>query len=147
MENGGGAGLKTAAVALTMSNLREYSDIGVKPVQVDDQGKFTLRALPRGRDYKLTVSAPGFASRQILVGQDQWETATLQLPPVRLQAADQKLEGVVLWLGGNPAPSGFVTAVAEDPNLLPVTTRTDPAGHFALDAHQQKVALLTKDFP
>jgi protocatechuate 3,4-dioxygenase beta subunit len=128
-----GAALGTATMALNI--VRPGMGVSLQTVKVDQHGDFTISALPKGQDYTITASAPGFfASSNFLVQADQTQTARLQLLPIRIKGGDFPLEGRVVAPDGKPVAGAIVRAAGTgQPNG---TASTDDNGHFLLRANE-----------
>ncbi len=130
VQDNNGAAVNTATVRLTMTTLSSSSAVGPQPATVDEQGAFTFSALPQGRDYDLTVTAPGFAYTNVLVAATDTQTASLKLPPTRLKPKNKRLEGWVLGPDDKPVPGA--TVMVSGAGQAIDSAHTDANGHFAL---------------
>jgi hypothetical protein len=97
---------------------------------VDEQGVFTLSALPQGQAFSLTATAPGFGIVTVPVTATETQTARLQLPPIKLAMVNRPLEGVVVGSNNQPVPGATVRVGGEGQPT--VTAVTDANGRFAL---------------
>ncbi len=130
VQDNSGAPVRTATLRLIMMTPPMSSQFNRQPGTVDEQGAFTMGALPQGQAYNLNVSAPGFGSASTPVAANQTQTASLQLPPIKLNPADQRLEGQVVGPDDQPVPGAMVRVMGVgQPND---STRSDASGHFAL---------------
>jgi hypothetical protein len=84
-----GAALKTATVRLFITGPWMSSQFIRQPAKVDEQGAFTISALPRGQNYGVYATAPGFVSASVRVEADQTQAASLQLQPIQLKPNSQ----------------------------------------------------------
>ena len=125
-----GAPVKTATVRLFMSALGWSRPLDRPLATVDEQGLFTLSALPQGRAFSLTVVAPGFGVVTVLVAAAETQTARLQLPPIKLAQVNRPLEGAVVGSNNQPIPGATVRVGGEGQPTM--TAVTDANGHFAL---------------
>ncbi len=125
-----GAAVNTATVRLTMTIPSTSSAVGAQPATVDEQGAFTFSALPQGRAYDLTVTAPGFAYTNVLVAATDTQTASLKLPPTRLKPKNKRLEGWVMGPDDKPVPGA--TVMVSGAGQAIASAHTDANGHFAL---------------
>jgi protocatechuate 3,4-dioxygenase beta subunit len=124
-----GAALKSATVRLMLTGPGFSTGMDKQAAKLDEQGAFSFSVLPRGQTYSVSVTAPGFGWISAPVGADQTETASLQLPPIRLQRADRALEGQVVGPDGKPVAGVMVTA--SGPGQPSASKSTDANGHFA----------------
>jgi hypothetical protein len=84
-----GAPVKTATLRLVMMTSPMNSPFNRQPATVDEQGAFAISALPQGQTYSLIVTAPNYGSASRQLAASETRTASLQLPPIVLTAADQ----------------------------------------------------------
>jgi hypothetical protein len=124
-----GTRIKPATLTIRMTHDERLSTGGVSAA-VDERGAFAFNALPLGRGYMLDVRASGFVPAEVEVGANQTETNSLQLAPITLQPADQRLEGVVVGPDSKPVPTVDVQAFAAGQRRA--GGWTDAKGHFAL---------------
>jgi protocatechuate 3,4-dioxygenase beta subunit len=143
-----GAPVKTATVqvALTEAGLLYLLGgplaalAGGPPAAVNDQGVFNISALPRGKDYRLTVAAAGFGSDTVTLRSTDKDS--LQLQPIFLKPADRPLEGMVLDPDGFPAAGVMVQISGAGVGQPAANTRSDANGRFALKACEGAVRLV-----
>jgi len=140
LQDTNGVAVKTATLRILMMSPPINSVVDRQATTVNEQGAFTINALPRGRPYSLMVTAPGFGAPSVQITANQTQTASLQLPPIQLKPADQRLEGRVLGPDDLPVPGATVRASgAGQPTDI---TRTDTNGHFALKVCAGQVRLI-----
>jgi protocatechuate 3,4-dioxygenase beta subunit len=125
-----GAPVKTATVRLIMNALGWTRPLDRPLASVDEQGVFTLSALPQGQAFSLTATAPGFGIVTVPVTATETQTARLQLPPIKLAMVNRPLEGVVVGSNNQPVPGATVRVGGEGQPT--VTAVTDANGRFAL---------------
>jgi hypothetical protein len=130
VQDNNGAAVNTATVRLTLTTLSSRSAVGAQPATVDEQGAFTFSALPQGRAYDLTVTAPGFAFTNVLLAATGTQMASLKLPPIKLKPMNKRLEGWVVGPDDKPVPGAMV--MVSGPGQATASARTDANGHFAL---------------
>jgi hypothetical protein len=140
-----GAPVKTATLRLFMTAARSTAMIDPQAVQVDEQGAFRYSALPPGRAYRLNVTAPGFGNATAQVAETETQTARLQLPPIQLKPADQRLEGQVVGPDDKPMPG--VTVRVNGPGQPSASAPTDANGHFALKVCEGMVRVMASVQP
>jgi protocatechuate 3,4-dioxygenase beta subunit len=148
VQDNNGAALKTAGVRLWLNrnNAHTMSPPSIwQGAAVDENGGFTFSVLPSGQSYKLSAMAAGFGSQSATIGADQTQTASLQLPPIKLQPADRPLEGQVVGSDGNPVPGA--TVQINEPGQPTASTKSDANGHFALKVCEGKVRLFADGSP
>jgi hypothetical protein len=135
-----GAAVKTASVRILMMTPPLGAVVNRQPATVNEQGVFTISALPRGRAYRLMVTAPGFGAPRVPLMSNETQTASLQMRPIQLKAADQRLEGRVVGPDDKPVPGAVVRAVGTiQPDDM---ARTDTNGHFALKVCEGQVRVM-----
>ena len=116
-----------------------------QPTKVDEQGSFAFGVLPKGRACGLVVEAPGFGTASLPVAAAEMQTAQLQLPPIKLKPADQKLEGKVV--GPDDKPMAGVTVRINGPGQPNDGAPTDANGHFALKVCEGTVRVMVSVQP
>jgi len=140
VQDANGAALKTASVRLFMNTSRSSLPVGGRPAAVDQQGAFNFTALPlaallpqRGA-YRLTVTAPGFGSASVPVLATETQMQSIKLPTIKLNPADQRLEGQVVGPDDKPVPGALVrvSGPGQPADNTSLTQHTDANGHFAL---------------
>lgn len=100
-----------------------------QPAKCDSNGSFTIHALPRGKQYVVSISANGYGSRNRQVRQSQTQTNHLELPVFRLPVADRMLAGRVLGEDKKPVPGAQVNINGDgQPNGF---MNADAEGHFS----------------
>jgi uncharacterized GH25 family protein len=99
-------------------------------VRADADGRFTFKALPRGRRYTVNASAKGFGQDNRSVEAPADETR-VELEPLQLLVADQRIAGVVLDADDKPVANATVGSYGGKQPSLNVTT--DAKGRFAFD--------------
>ena len=135
-----GAAAKTASVRILMMTPPLGAVVNRQPATVNEQGVFTISALPRGRAYRLVVTAPGFGAPRAPLMSNETQTASLRMRPIQLKAADQRLEGKVVGPDDKPVPGAVVRAVGTiQPEDM---ARTDTNGHFALKVCEGQVRVM-----
>lgn len=130
VQDNNGAALKAATVRLFITGPGMSAMFIRQPATVDEQGAFAFSVLPRGQTYSVNAIAPGFASTFVKIGADQTQTASLQLPPIKLQPADRPLEGQVVGPDDKSVPGATVQVSGQGQPTA--STRTDANGRFAL---------------
>jgi hypothetical protein len=98
---------------------------------VGDNGAFTLRALPRGRNYFVNVNLPGYERLRVLVLAEKTQTNQLEMTPMVLRIANLQVAGQVLGLDGQPF-AGAMVSITDTNQPYHAATRTDAAGHFQI---------------
>lgn len=145
VQDNNGAAVKTATVRLIMRTPTISSEVTRQPATLDAQGAFTISALPQGQAYGVMVTSSGFGSANVPVEASQTQITSLQLPPIQLKPADQRLEGQVLGPDDKPVPGATVRAIGTgQPSAI---TTTDASGHFALKVCEGTVRLLANSPP
>jgi len=125
-----GKALTNAQAQLWFHTERMASNLG-SPVRADADGRFEIRALPRGRQYTVLASAKGFGQEQRHVPATDTATNRLELDPFTLVRADQRIAGVVLDEDDKPvARASIYTYGDRQPNL---NALTDAKGRFSLE--------------
>ena len=109
---------------------RMSSSLG-PPVPVNAEGRFELKALPANRPYTVTVSAKGFGQDQRNVEAQEPATRPVEVEPVQLAVADQRIAGVVVDSDDKPVRGAFVHVSGEQQPSL--NGRTDAKGRFSFD--------------
>jgi protocatechuate 3,4-dioxygenase beta subunit len=94
-------------------------------------GRFEIPALPLGRRYGLSVSAPGYGQKHVNAIQSETEPKRIELNPIELKPANLKLAGQVTDVDDKPVAGVSVNLNGDDqPNGV---TRTDRDGRFQFD--------------
>lgn len=100
------------------------------PARADAEGRFEINALPVGRNFSLRLTAQGFGPDTCYVEAPEGDSRRVELEAVQLQAADQRIAGVVLDADDKPVGGASVNAFGtKQPQ---VNGRTDSEGRFAL---------------
>ena len=95
---------------------------------VDARGAFSISDLPPGQPYSFRVIANGYGNILQRVAADQTQTAGIQLPPITLKVADQRLEGHVVDERDRPVERAQVNL--DGTNQPMDMALTDSKGHF-----------------
>ena len=114
---------------LWMSNIG--STLSDATTQADDQGRFTIKALPTGYRYTITALAEGFGQSQkdsdVVAVNNQMDLGTFTLP-----LADQSLSGKVVDLDDKPVSGARIYAYGEgQPDQHDI--KTDDQGEFVIE--------------
>jgi protocatechuate 3,4-dioxygenase beta subunit len=104
------------------------------PTKVDVQGRFSIPALPQGRQYFIEgVTAKGYGTTSRGVLANNTFVSRYEFPPLVLKRADRRLEGKVIDPDGRPIAGARVMASGQgQPHEL--FTKSDSQGSFAFDA-------------
>src|ERR1039457_5282926 len=78
-----------------------------KAMRGDAEGRFEIKALPRGRHYGVNVSAKGYGRVTRDVSQEA-EGQRIELEPCELALADQRIAGVVLDSDDKPVANANI---------------------------------------
>jgi hypothetical protein len=125
-----GKALTNAQAQVLFHTERTASNLG-SPVRADASGRFEIMALPPGRQYTVRVSAKGFGQEQRNVPAAAVATNRLELEPITLVRANQRLAGIVLDEDDKPvARASIYTYGDNQPNLGALT---DAKGQFSLE--------------
>jgi protocatechuate 3,4-dioxygenase beta subunit len=130
----GGAPVKNATFSLVI-----FAGLGSSPLgqqqqnKVDAQGAFSIGLLPQGQHYSLFVTASGYGATNRQVAATETQTTNLQLQPVTLKLADQKLEGRVVDANDKPVPGAQATISGSGQPTFDAATTTDSKGHFVFN--------------
>ena len=124
------------AEAQIMVRAGNYGSSLGQPVHADANGRYELKTLPAGRRYDVYLSAKGFGRET--VNADLTDVSTnssggpaLQLDPVELLVADQRIAGVVLNANDKPVAQAYVSMYgSRQPNT---SIQTDSKGRFAFN--------------
>jgi uncharacterized GH25 family protein len=102
-------------------------------------GQVEVVALPPGRQYGLQVSASGYGTKYIELGQQADEAKRVELDPVELKRADRKLAGQLVDSDDKPVAGAMVQTNGDgQPNSV---QRTDRDGRFSFDVCEGGVQL------
>ncbi len=117
-----GRPLANAAVSLNM--VLHKADEELDQTRTDAQGSFTFKGLPREGDYHVSVSASGYGSvGRVAAQRDGTQSNKLQLPPIKLLAANLQLAGKVVGPDGKPVSGLWVNGAGGN-------AQTDAEGRF-----------------
>ena len=98
------------------------------PTPADAQGRFEIKALPPGRSYQVQISAQGFGQDTRTVDTLEGDTRRVELEPVQLLAADQRIAGVVVDPDDKPVGGAWINSYGnKQPNF---NGQTDSKGRF-----------------
>ena len=98
--------------------------------RVDPQGRFEIKGLLAGWPYTVNAFAKCYGQESRNIEASDTETNRVDLDPIQLPLADQRIAGVVLDDNNKPvAHAGMYSYGGKQPNLFPVT---DSKGHFSL---------------
>jgi protocatechuate 3,4-dioxygenase beta subunit len=97
--------------------------------RADAQGLIEIKALPPGRPYTVTITAPGFSITNLQAQAADTQTTRFELPPAVLKAADLRIYGHVVTPDGKPAPEARMLLNGD--GQKPANTTADSRGHFA----------------
>ncbi len=99
------------------------------PARPGSDGRFEFKALPVGRRYSVSASAPGYGQENRRAEPTDAQNRNLELEPFQLIVADQPIAGVVVDSDDKPVPNAWMYSYGEkQPN---VNGRTDRKGRFA----------------
>lgn len=125
-----GGPINNAQVSVMLRTERFGSSLGM-PAKTDAEGQFELKGLPAGRRYSITASARGFGQDSRNVEPADTPGQRLELDPLQLPVADQRIAGVVLDADDKPVARAWIYAYGDkQPH---VNTQTDAKGCFKLD--------------
>jgi protocatechuate 3,4-dioxygenase beta subunit len=124
-----GKAIPKANVHVTFWTERMGSSLGA-PVTADTEGRFEIKGLPPGRKYDVTASAKDFGQDRRSLEPSETELR-LELEPLQLLVADQRIAGQVLDDEDKPVARASVYANGEKQPSLNATT--DSQGRFSLD--------------
>jgi protocatechuate 3,4-dioxygenase beta subunit len=126
-----GAPLPGASVSLFLWTGNMGSSFGER-ILTDAEGNFEMATLPADRRYSVSATAQGYGSASRQVEGEPDDLNRIDLEPLVLRVADQKLAGQVLDPQDNPVEGAQVHLHGEGQPSL--STRTDHEGRFAFDA-------------
>ena len=91
-----------------------YDMVQQHPIRVDTQGRFTIPALPQGREYRFFdgISAKGYGTAAGQVDAGTTKTNHYEFPPFVLKRTDRILAGKVLGPAGQPLAGATVELTA-----------------------------------
>jgi uncharacterized GH25 family protein len=125
-----GKAVTNGQVRVLFHTERMASNLGT-PVRTDVEGRFEIKALPRDRQYTVNASARGFGQSQRSLPATDTATNRLELEPIELVPANQRIAGVVLDDDDKPVARASIYSFGEkQPNQ---TTQTDAKGQFSMD--------------
>ena len=112
---------------------------GIQPLptaHADASGRYELKAVPAGLRLVIIVSAKGFGSEHLRVIATDLNTneagaRVLQLEPVKLRAADQRVAGIVVGADDKPVSRAWVSVGG--PGQPERRMQTDSKGRFNFD--------------
>jgi hypothetical protein len=112
---------------------------GIQPLQTahaDTSGRYELRVVPAGLRLVIIVSANGFGSEHLRVLATDLHTneagaRVLQLEPVKLRAADQRVAGIVVGADDKPVSRAWVSVGG--PGQPERRMQADSKGRFSFD--------------
>jgi hypothetical protein len=125
-----GGPLKSAQVSVMLRTERFGSGIGI-PLKTDAEGQFEVKSLPAGRRYSVTASARGFGQESREVEVSETGGQRIELQPLQLVVADQRIAGVVLDADDKPVARAWVYAYGDKQPHINV--QSDAKGFFKLD--------------
>jgi hypothetical protein len=126
----GGKAISDAQVHVIFQSDRFGSSLG-EPQRVEANGHFEIKGLPAERRYTVNASAKGFGQDNRQATATGAENRRLELDPLQLAPADQRLAGVVVDDDDKPvARASLYTYGEKQPNL---NGQTDAKGRFAFD--------------
>jgi protocatechuate 3,4-dioxygenase beta subunit len=96
----------------------------------DADGKYVIRNLPAGEDYRVVAQADGFTQKNSPADLSTAKDRTVEMAPFALQPATLTVSGVVVDADGKPVDSVWVSASGADQNVQPATSDKD--GKFTL---------------
>ena len=123
-----GAPIPGAEARPALRTDRSSSQLG-SPVRADAAGRFELKALPRGRNFSVQVSAKDFGQDTTNVDAPEGDTKRVEIEPMQLLAADQRIVGVVLDADDKPVGGAYVNAYGDKQPRSNI--QTDSKGRFA----------------
>lgn len=125
-----GKPLTNAQVHLTFWTERMGSSLG-SPVRVDAEGRYEIKGLPPGRRYGVNATAKGYGQDSRNVEAPEGESRRVEVEPLELVVADQRLAGVVVDDNDKPVARAWVNAYGnKQPSL---NGQTDAKGRFTFD--------------
>jgi hypothetical protein len=102
----------------------------------DINGHFEITAIPaevwEERRYYVDASADGYGSTNAEVPQDDFESNHMELPPIVLKVADQRVAGQVVFEDGKPAYGVQLTVTGDGQQFL--TTTSSINGSFVFNS-------------
>ena len=102
-----------------------------QPNRADPEGRFEVKALPSGRRYSVNVTAKGYGSDNRLVETPDAATQQVDLGPLQLAVADQRIAGVVVDEADKPVKGVMIFTFGT--GQASVNGQTDAQGRFAFD--------------
>ena len=100
-------------------------------VRADEEGKFEIKGLPAGRRFIVTVTARGYGQDSHEVETAESESRRVNLEPFQLEAAHQRIAGVVLDADDKPVRSAWLYCYGD--KQPPQNSQSDAQGHFSFD--------------
>ena len=135
VKNINGAPINGAVISLEIDSAR-YGSGMLPPSKVDEQGQFSISALPQGVGYRSLSTAKGYGSIVMQIPAKDTETNHYLFPPIVLNTANRILAGKVIGPDEKPVPSikvvlgGRGQPMGTNRFLEFLTTKTDPSGNF-----------------
>ena len=122
-----GAAIPRAQAHVMLKTDRMTAPFG-SPIQAGPEGRFEIKALPPGRGFRVQISAPGFGQDTMSVDTLEGDTRRVELEPVQLLAADQRIAGVVVDPDDKPVAGAWINSYG---NKQPqFNGQTDSKGRF-----------------
>ncbi|MBI5384335.1 MAG: carboxypeptidase regulatory-like domain-containing protein [Verrucomicrobia bacterium] len=129
VEGTNGAPLTNAEVGVWLSAGRTSSQIGEQLARADARGRFEIKGLPVGEDYRVFAKAKDYGQSQQKV-QENADTNRVELDPFVLKLADKVLAGQVVNSDDKPQSGVHVGVSGNDQPSISATT--DSKGRFKL---------------
>ncbi len=100
-------------------------------VRADAEGRYEIKGLAAGRGYGVSLSAEGFGQDYLNVDAPEAGSQRIELDPVQLIVADQRIAGTVLDTDDKAVSGAYIGTFG---NKQPShQMQTDAKGHFAFD--------------
>ena len=101
------------------------------PSLSDAEGRFEIKGLPSGRRYSVSATAKGYGSDNRTVETPDAATRRIELDPIALALADQRIAGVVVDDEDKPVKGAMLFTFGNgQPNA---NTQSDAQGRFTFD--------------
>jgi protocatechuate 3,4-dioxygenase beta subunit len=120
-----------AHVSVNLQRDRYSSAIQNDPVAVGQDGKYTLRALPAGEEYRVMATADNFGRNQSSVDLSTAKDRVVTVPALALKRANLTVTGIVVDSDDKPVSGATINAWGEEQNIRG-TVQSDKDGKFTL---------------
>ena len=129
-----GKPITSASVELRILSGHSITKVVEQPIKVDDQGSFSVPALPQGREYYFFdgIKAKGYGVGGGRLKAEDTKTNHYEFPAFVLKQADRKLAGQVLGRDSKPVVGARVD-ISGQGQLPWRNIKTDNHGHFSFD--------------